>query len=685
MPESVPAATTAATTVPNAASSALDWFAATLDSGQFEARATLRPPPSDLAAAVLPPDLGPARAQRPTPMVDHQATTVPPSALTPITADTMERELPRLTWVQGDEATDADPAASTDLAHADFVQLGLLGEGGMGRVLLVRQRSLHREVALKTVKELADRPAVRTALWREALVMGRLDHPNVVPVHLLGVDRQGRPALIMKRIDGISWHDLLQDKDHPLWARLGSDRLLAHVEILMRVADALEFAHARGVLHRDIKPENVLLGSFGEVYLGDWGVALELGGDTHEPLAIVGTPAFMAPEMLTMRRSDQGPWTDVFLLGATLHAALTGNGRHRGHTLRDMLDAVARVQSQDYASDIPPALAAIANRATAALPSDRYPNAAEFRLALRTFVQNRALDDIVNAAEQRLSELDQALTQGAPTDDRDGWLRRVHQLSSEARFGFLQVSKADPSHAAAALGLDNCLQRMIAFAIVCGNTAYARALYRELGRSVPQFEADLRSLTAADAAIVAERVAYAEHKRNFDPNANTRARLLVAAPMLVFAVSITIWILWDSPVLSVADLVRFGWALVVTVVVAALFAWRRATTTINREMIVLAVFVSGLILVQRLLLQASGHEDLPGLMRNDLLLLAASVVPMTRWSKLAWISGVVAVGTAVAITFYPQRATMLFSVAVMLFMAAVVVPPLVLRTRFLRD
>ena len=112
----------------------------------------------------------------------------------------------------------------------------------------------------------------RAALLHEARVTGRLEHPNIVPIHVLGVDASDRPVMVMKRIEGASLRALLHDPAHPGWSPLDAryaDRLEAQVAVLQGVCDALSYAHDKGVVHRDVKPENVMVGPFGEVYLLD--------------------------------------------------------------------------------------------------------------------------------------------------------------------------------------------------------------------------------------------------------------------------------------------------------------------------------------------------------------------------------------------------------------------------------
>jgi serine/threonine protein kinase len=137
--------------------------------------------------------------------------------------------------------TDSVPTVTSDV-RADFVLVRTLGEGGMGRVELAHQRSLAREVAIKTLKP-DPAPVSFRALVREARITGLLEHPGVIPVHAFGVDEDGRPLLVMKRVAGVDFRTLLQDDKHAGWGERGApgDRLLASLEILMRVCEAVEF------------------------------------------------------------------------------------------------------------------------------------------------------------------------------------------------------------------------------------------------------------------------------------------------------------------------------------------------------------------------------------------------------------------------------------------------------------
>jgi len=278
--------------------------------------------------------------------------------------------LPQLAIERSDREVSALPPVRREVVRRG----DLLGVGGMGEVYAGVQRSLGRGVALKFVQEgdAISREA-RAGLLREARVTGRLEHPNIVPVHVLGVDESGVPVMVMKRIEGVSWRALLRDRAHPQWRRWETqhrDALESHVSVLLSVCDALEYAHTKRVIHRDIKPDNVMIGPFGEVYLLDWGIAVELDAPGSSA-SIAGTPSFMAPEMVEGTLADVTERTDVFLLGATLHVALTGRPRHEGASLMAILSAASASEPVAYGPEVPEELARLCNDATARSPDDR--------------------------------------------------------------------------------------------------------------------------------------------------------------------------------------------------------------------------------------------------------------------------------------------------------------------------
>ena len=184
-----------------------------------------------------------------------------------------------------------------------------LGRGGMGVVYAARDRSLDREVAVKVLADVEPSRDQADRLLAEARILGGLEHPGIVPVHDAGRLADGRVFYVKKLVRG----DRL---DAALAARSLSERLA----LFARICDAVSFAHAHGVVHRDLKPQNIMLGSFGEVLVMDWGVATRPGGG-HPREASVGTPGYMAPE----QEGDPGAAdarVDVYALGVILEAML---------------------------------------------------------------------------------------------------------------------------------------------------------------------------------------------------------------------------------------------------------------------------------------------------------------------------------------------------------------------------
>jgi len=261
-----------------------------------------------------------------------------------------------------------------------------LGAGGMGVVELAFDTVLGREVALKRCRsrrldETVASYAVRLRTFRrEAAITAQLEHPGIVPVHDVGVAALGEPAFVMKRLDGESLTAFVvrhQAQPQPLdLARL--------TELMLRITEAIAYAHRRGVVHRDLKPDNIIVGSLGAVYVIDWGLAgvisnaaqpthvtglLSRTTPDHHSLTIgtyrLGTPAWMAPEQFHGAPAD--PQMDVFALGGLLMFLLTGHGpRTNGEN-----DHVLNLLPLQYRSR-PRGLIAVALQCLQSDPQKRY-------------------------------------------------------------------------------------------------------------------------------------------------------------------------------------------------------------------------------------------------------------------------------------------------------------------------
>jgi tetratricopeptide (TPR) repeat protein len=288
---------------------------------------------------------------------------------------------------------EAPALVAVDPAH--YAVEGELARGGMGRILVARDRRLGRTVALKEL--LADAgPGAPRRFVREALVTARLQHPAIVPVYEAGHWPDGRPFYAMKLVGGRSLEALFRSASE-LASRLG---LLPH---LIAVAEAVAYAHSQRVVHRDLKPANVLVGPFGETVVVDWGLARELrarGADDEPtpPVAppasagqtvtgtVLGTPSYMPPEQARGLPADER--ADVYALGAMLYFLLAGVPPHDGRSAEDALAAAAEgsvVPVERREPDAPADLVAIVHKAMAPSPEDRYPSARELAADLSRF------------------------------------------------------------------------------------------------------------------------------------------------------------------------------------------------------------------------------------------------------------------------------------------------------------
>ncbi len=294
-----------------------------------------------------------------------------------------------------------------------FRVLGLIAQGGMGIVVRAEDPGLEREVAIKYMRRNAAGVLALQQLFRgEARVMGRLQHPGVVPVHEVGTMEDGRHFYVMKVVTGDSLHDVLAQGQ-----REARDRREA-LTLFGRVCEAVAFAHDRGVVHGDLKPANVMVGSFGEVQLLDWGFARACAdaaavgcGSDVEPDAprVLGTPGYMAPEQARGMTEAIDRRTDVFALGSILCEILTGAPAYRGAN-RDEVYLRARKAWLDDAfkrldaSVADPALVALARSCLAEEQAARPADARALATAIHahlTAVERRAQDAAIEAAQAR--------------------------------------------------------------------------------------------------------------------------------------------------------------------------------------------------------------------------------------------------------------------------------------------
>src|SRR5262245_27020265 len=283
---------------------------------------------------------------------------------------------------------DSGPAAA---ARIDYNLLKKLGEGGMGIVYADRQQSIRRVVALKMLKKAGEQESFqREKFLAEAVITGDLEHPNIVPIYDLGRDESGAIFYAMKHVKGTPWDSTIK-----------KGTLHENLEILMKVADAVGFAHSRNVVHRDLKPENVMLGGFGEVLVMDWGLALMLGAPPAN-VAMGGTPGYMAPEMAMGPIDAIGFHSDIYLLGAILFEIVTGVRPHTGKTITRCLMAAAK--NEIVPSEKSGELVDIAKKAMASKAKDRYATVRDFQAAVRAYQAHIESTALGSRAQEDLEE-----------------------------------------------------------------------------------------------------------------------------------------------------------------------------------------------------------------------------------------------------------------------------------------
>ncbi len=487
--------------------------------------------------------------------------------------------------------------AVTPLSHdaitklASSLSLGkVLGQGGMAVVREAEQRVLQRPVAVKSARSGGSGSADRLVL--EARITGALEHPGIPPVHDIVGDDDGVPHIVMQRVEGRPWSDWMDDAA-ALEAAFGvTDVLGWNLGVLESVCNTLHYAHAQGVVHRDLKPDNVMIGQFGQVYVLDWGVAVSIRDDdprfpkASEQRRIVGTPRYMAPEMVTGDGRLVGPHTDVYLLGALLYRIVEGRPPHRGFSVREILQGIAGFEPS-FDDTVPPGLAELVRDAMRAEPEERLESAEQFRRRLQAFQEHRSSSRLATQAMERLEQLDALLASESP--DRV----RVYDLFGAIRFGCREALEAWPGNPTAQQGLERAVLLLADWELAQGDDRSAEVLLGVLEDVPDTMQSRLDSVRDARLSNL-ERLERLRARR--DSRVGQRTRLGIVGGLTV---------LWTAtPFFAHDSGLRTGVVLAllwVVLIVVAVWTQRKvwAATVLNRRV---AVLLLGAVLAQVVLM-----------------------------------------------------------------------------------
>jgi serine/threonine protein kinase len=317
-------------------------------------------------------------------------------------------------------------AASTE-TRLRYVYQSEIGRGGMGAIYRVFDTDLHRTLAMKVAlfstedgdaAAFEDGPSLLERFLEEAQVTGQLDHPGIVPLHEVGIDDKGRVYFTMRLVKGKHLGEIFEEarKHEDGWTR---ERV---VVVLLRICEAMAYAHSKGVIHRDLKPANVMAGRFGEVYVMDWGLAKVRGRasalsrsgahasivHSHRSTAedadaratmqgsVFGTPVYMSPEQASGEIDHVDERSDVYSVGAILYHLLAGEAPYTEKgvhsSAKQVLDRVLAGPPEpvrSIARDVPAELAAISEKAMARDPEERYPDMLKLADDLRAYLTGR--------------------------------------------------------------------------------------------------------------------------------------------------------------------------------------------------------------------------------------------------------------------------------------------------------
>ncbi|MCM8541241.1 MAG: serine/threonine protein kinase [Lentisphaeraceae bacterium] len=276
-----------------------------------------------------------------------------------------------------------------------------LGEGGMKKIFRAYDHMSGREVAMALLKEEKNEKNIE-AFLRESQICSWLQHPGIIPVYDVGLNENGAPYFCMKVMPEGTLSDLLKPERGPALKR--------RIELFIRICEAINYAHARGVLHLDLKPDNIFVSDFGEVMVSDWGLAMICEESCDSELSLLdldaldyaeanlmtqhnvlkGTPGYMAPEQLPGSKKPKDTRTDVYALGALLFNILSNKAPFYDCGIKEIIGKVKQGDIPKAVNDSPEALNSVYRKAMAKEPDQRYQSVEDLKKDVQAWLDGYA-------------------------------------------------------------------------------------------------------------------------------------------------------------------------------------------------------------------------------------------------------------------------------------------------------
>ncbi|BBM86722.1 serine/threonine-protein kinase [Candidatus Uabimicrobium amorphum] len=419
-----------------------------------------------------------------------------------------------------------------------------INSGGMGVIYRGIQTNLQREIALKGIQpQMAKHDHQKDKFISEAMVTAYLDHPNIIPVYEMGVGNDDELLLTMKLINGSSWHELLHPFTRSQREKADEYDLIAHLEILQNVCNAMAFAHNKGIVHNDLKPANIMVGEFGEVFVMDWGIAVDISEPPQENRRALhckevkfpmGTPSYMPPELARGKGKKIGPWTDVYLLGGILYEILMGKSPHKAKSLKESIHLSCN-DMPAFDDNIPDEIREVCEKALQKDIGDRYQSINAFKKALQDFLQHRESVIITQQSQELLERCEKNIRESQLAKTPNIERNRVYDDFAKALAGFQQAMKLWGNNKDAARGQ------------FAARFAYATAALqnRDLGLA----EAQAREIEdPAKKQPLIQEIAIAKEKtlRSLRMAKVLRRSLIVAVLVIISTLTSGIWLINKS-------------------------------------------------------------------------------------------------------------------------------------------